>query len=185
MDDPVKKGAIYEDVLGSPPDKVAELIEGDLYLSPRPAPRHANAASTLASDIHDSFQRGRSGPGGWWILFEPELHFGENVLVPDIAGWTRERLVELPQIGMFELAPDWVCEVLSPSTGRLDRRHKVPIYAREGVRHLWIVDPSLRTLEVYVRKGAKWAMIGAHFGEACVSAPPFDAVSIELGALWT
>ena len=179
-----RKGATYEDVLAAPADKVAELLEGDLYLSPRPSPRHANAASTLGADLHDAFQKGRSGPGGWWILFEPEIHLRDHVLVPDIAGWRRETLPALPQIGWFEAVPDWLCEVISPSTSRIDREKKLPIYAAAGVEWVWIVDPSLKTLEVLRRKDGRFVLSGAHFGETSISAPPFGDVSIELGPLW-
>jgi Uma2 family endonuclease len=179
-----RRRATYEDLVAAPPDKIAELLEGDLYLSPRPAPRHTNAASTLGADLHDAFQRGRRGPGGWWILDEPELHLGADVLVPDIAGWRRERLPDLPEIPWFEMPPDWICEVISPSTMRIDRERKLPIYAAAGIEHAWIVDPSLKTLEVLRRSGNAFSLVGAHFGEALVSAPPFDAVTIELGALW-
>ncbi|HEY5611649.1 MAG TPA: Uma2 family endonuclease [Thermoanaerobaculia bacterium] len=185
MSESTKKGATYEDVIAAPSDKVAELLEGDLYLSPRPSPRHANAASALAADLHDAFQRGRSGPGGWWILFEPEVHLNDDVLVPDIAGWRREGLPELPRIRWFESAPDWLCEVLSPSTARIDREKKLPIYATAGVEFVWLVDPSLKTLEVLRREGNRFILVNAHFGEASISAPPFEEVTIELGPLWT
>jgi Uma2 family endonuclease len=179
-----RKGATYEDVVAAPDDKVAELLEGDLYLSPRPSPRHANAASALASDLHDAFHRGRTGPGGWWILFEPEVHCGEDVLVPDIAGWRRERLPALPEIPWFELAPDWLCEVISPSTARIDREKKLPIYSGAGVEYVWVVDPALKTLEVLEREENRFILLAAHFGHTMVSAPPFEDVAIELGQLW-
>lgn len=184
MSESIKKGATYEDLVAAPADKVGELLEGDLYLSPRPSPRHANAASALATDLHDAFQRGRSGPGGWWILFEPEVHLRDDVLVPDIAGWRRDELPVLPEIPWFEKAPDWLCEVISPSTARLDREKKLPIYARSGIEHVWIVDPSLKTLEVLRRAADRYILVGAHFGETSVSAPPFEDIVIQLGALW-
>lgn len=180
-----RKRATYEDVVAAPCDKVAELIEGDLYLSPRPSPRHANAASALAADLHDAFQRGRSGPGGWWILFEPEVHLKDDVLVPDIAGWRREGLPELPEIPWFELVPDWLCEVISPSTTRIDRDKKLPIYSLAGVEYVWVVDPSLKTLEVLHRRDNRFDLVSAHFGDTSISAPPFEEVTIELGPLWT
>src|SRR6185369_17877981 len=112
---------------------VAEIVDGELFASPRPRPRHAVAASVLGSDLNIPFQQGRGGPGGWWILFEPELHFGEDVLVPDIAGWRHERMRTIPDAAFITLAPDWVCEVVSPSTGRLDRSRKMGVYARECI----------------------------------------------------
>ena len=140
---------MYDDVVAAPEMKIAELVHGDLDLSPRPAMRHSKAASVLGSDINDAFHRGRTGPGGWWILFEPELHFGGDVVVPDIAGLRRERLSEISDSAWMELAPDWLCEVLSPSTERFDRDLKLPLYAAAGVTHLWLIDPGLRVLEVY------------------------------------
>ena len=124
------KRATYEDVLNAPENKVAEILDGELFLSPRPAPRHAAAASSLGGRVGGPFDGGIGGPGGWWILDEPELHFGEHVLVPDLAGWRRERMPAIPDVAFFTLAPDWVCEVLSPSTARIDRGEKLPIYAR-------------------------------------------------------
>src|SRR5512142_1943672 len=116
MSDPARRNATYDDLLGLPSHVVGELLEGSLVVSPRPASRHARAASGLGGELHGPFQRGRGGPGGWIILDEPELHLGGNVLVPDLAGWRRERMPQLPDVAAFELAPDWVCEVLSAST---------------------------------------------------------------------
>jgi Uma2 family endonuclease len=180
----IKGGALYEDVIAAPEHKVAEIVEGYFYLSPRPAPRHSNAATVLGSDLNDAFHRGRRGPGGWWILFEPELHLIGDVLVPDIAGWKRERLPELPESPGFTVAPDWVCEVLSPSTQTFDRLTKLPRYALAGVAHLWLVDPLKRRLEVYGRLDLTWALLEEYFGDAVVSAPPFEAVAVELAPLW-
>jgi len=180
----IKGGATYEDVIAAPEEKVAELVEGDLYLSPRPAPRHGRVSSALGSDLHDAFDRGRHGPGGWWILDEPELHLYGDVMVPDIAGWRRERLPELPEGPGFEIAPDWLCEVLSPSTEKFDRLQKLPRYALAGVAHLWLVDPSKRRLEVYGRVDLQWVLLEEYSGDAAVSAPPFEPVPIELAPLW-
>jgi Uma2 family endonuclease len=180
----VKGGAVYADVIAAPENKVAEIVEGSFYLSPRPAPRHSHAASVLGGDLNDAFHRGRRGPGGWWILDEPELHLIGDVLVPDIAGWRRERLPELPEGPGIEIAPDWLCEVLSPSTKTFDRRQKLPRYALAGVAHLWLVDPSKRRLEVYGRAEIQWVLLEEYSGTAAVSAPPFEAVPIELAALW-
>ena len=128
---PVRRPATYQDVLDAPENMVAELIRGGLHLHPRPAPPHALAGSFLGGELHGPFKRGRGGPGGWVILFEPELHLGPDVLVPDLAGWRRERMPTLPETAWFELAPDWVCEVLSPGTRRLDLTEKRDVYARQ------------------------------------------------------
>ena len=128
--------------------QVAEILDGELFLSPRPASRHARATSLLGSELTGAFDResgNPAGPGGWWILDEPELHFGSDVVVPDIAGWRRERMPRIPDAPWFDLAPDWLCETLSPSTARIDRTRKLAIYAREGIRHVWLVDPMQRS----------------------------------------
>jgi Uma2 family endonuclease len=176
--------ATYEDLLRVPEGKVAEIIDGELIVSPRPAPPHALASSALGGELSGPFQRGRGGPGGWWILDEPELHLGLDVLVPDLGGWRRERLAKMPATAWFELRPDWVCEVISPSSMRLDRVRKLRIYAREGVPHAWIVDPVRRTLEVFTLQNGVFALTQAFEGDGNVKAPPFDAIELELLALW-
>jgi Uma2 family endonuclease len=128
---PRKKRATYEDLRAVPDHLVAEIIEGELVVSPRPTLRHANAGTRLVGWLDGPFDRGRGGPGGWIILFEPELHFKGEVLVPDVAGWRRERMAQVPDAAAIELAPDWVCEILSPKTAACDRASKLPIYARE------------------------------------------------------
>jgi len=182
--DPAKRNASYEDLIAVPDHLVAEIVAGTLHTSPRPASPHAHAASTLGMDIGSPFQRGRGGPGGWWILDEPELHLGADVLVPDLAGWRRERMPQVPDTAWFEMAPDWVCEVVSPSTGRLDRTAKMPAYAREGVGFAWLVDPLQHTLEVFALRDGHWVLIATHAQDERVRAQPFDAVELELGALW-
>jgi Uma2 family endonuclease len=184
MADPARKLATYTDVLAAPPNVIAQVIFGTLYTQPRPAGPHTRAASVLGMDIGGPFDRGRGGPGGWVILDEPELHLGHDILVPDIAGWRRERMGETPSTAFISLAPDWVCEVLSPSTEAIDRSEKMAIYAREGVGHAWLVQPLVRTLEVYRRQGTAWLRVGAWYDGAVVRAEPFDAIELELGALW-
>jgi len=178
------KVATYEDVQSLPDNVVGELIQGLLVVSPRPAGPHAKAASVLGMDLGSPFQRGRGGPGGWIIIDEPELHLRPDVLVPDLAGWRRERMPEVPDVTGFELAPDWICEVLSPSTARVDRVQKMPIYLREGVNHVWLVDPRARTLEVYRRGEANWVLLQSYGNDALVRAEPFAEVELELSALW-
>ena len=180
---PARK-ATYRDVLDAPAHMVAEIVRGALHLQPRPASRYALAGSSLGIEIGGPFQRGRGGPGGWWILDEPELHFGGDILVPDLAGWRRERMPEYPDTPWFTLAPDWVCEILSPSTRKLDLEEKRPIYAREGVSHLWFVDPAARTLEAFALEGGAWTPAGAARENEPVRLPPFEAVTFPLGALW-
>ena len=184
MASPVKRRATYQDLLLVPSHRVAEIVDGDLHVSPRPASRHALASSGLESQLWAPFHHGRGGPGGWWILDEPELHLGEDVLVPDLAGWRRERMPEFPDTPAFTLAPDWACEVVSPSTERLDRAKKMPVYAREIVRHLWLVNPTARTLEVYRVAESRWLLLATHEGAARVRAEPFHEVELDLAPLW-
>ncbi|WP_437501105.1 Uma2 family endonuclease [Sorangium sp. So ce1099] len=187
-----QRRATYADLEAVPPHKVAELVRGTLHVFPRPAPRHANTSSVLGIKLGGPFGLGDGGPGGWWILDEPELHFpdpdapGEvDALVPDLAGWRRERMPELPETAYFALAPDWVCEVLSPSTASFDRDEKMPVYAREGVRYAWLVDPIARTLEVYVLgEERRWGAAVVHRDAARVRIEPFDAIELDLSMLW-
>ena len=180
---PARK-ASYRDVLDAPAHMVAEIVEGALHMQPRPAMPHALAGSSLGDELVSPFQKGRGGPGGWWIVDEPELHFGEDVLVPDLAGWRRERMPEYPDTPWCALAPDWVCEILSPSTRKFDLEEKRPVYAREGVGHLWFVDPGARTLEAFALEDGSWRPVGAAREDEPVSFPPFEAVTFPLDALW-
>ena len=177
--------ATYDDLVAVPDHLVAELIDGELWTSPRPAPRHAVASSRLGYVLGPAFDRGRGGPGGWLIIAEPELHLGQHALVPDLAGWRRARLPHLPETAYFALAPDWVCEVLSASTERLDRSKKLRIYAEHGVGHAWLVDPVRRTLEVF-RRGddGHWTPLDTHAADAIARVEPFEAIELELGVLW-
>ncbi len=176
--------ATYQDVLDAPPDKVAEVVDGTLYIFHRPASLHALASWGLGNTIGPPFHFGRGGPGGWWILNEPQLHLGEDIVVPDLAGWRRERMPVFPDTAYFTLAPDWVCEVLSPSTRKLDLGGKSAVYARAGVGYIWFVDPIARSLEAKVLRGGKWVTIATLHDDATVSLPPFEAISFSLGDLW-
>ncbi len=160
------------------------MFDGELYASPRPAYPHAHAASVVGFLLGGPFHLGQNGPGGWAIVAEPELHFGKDVLVPDLAGWRRERLAVVPSAAHQTSAPDWVCEVLSASTEALDRGKKLRIYAREGVTHVWLVNPILRTLEVLSLARGVFRLTASHEGGANIRAAPFDAIELDLGALW-
>lgn len=179
-----KREVTYADLLDVPPNKVGEILEGELVVSPRPAFRHARAASELMGILSGPFNRGREGPGGWVILLEPELHLSRDALVPDLAGWRRERMPVMPDTAVCALAPDWVCEVASPSTASIDRGAKMRAYAREGVQHFWIVDPQAEALEVYRLTDRGLRLLHLYEGTAPVRAEPFDAIALELGALW-
>lgn len=182
---PVKRPATYEDLLKVPEHLVAEIIDGDLVTSPRPAARHAAAGTSLGADIHGAFGRkGGAGPGGWVILFEPELHIVGQIMVPDLAGWRRERMPEIPDVAFFELAPDWACEILSPSTAAMDRTRKRHHYGRASVGHLWILDPGPQTLEVDRLDGEGWRLVLSVAGDIKVRADPFEAIELDLGVVW-
>jgi len=176
--------ATYQDVLDAPPGMVAEVIAGTLHTQPRPAARHARASSTIGIEVGGPFDLGRGGPGGWWIIDEPELHLDEDIVVPDLAGWRRETMPEYPDTAFFDIAPDWVCEILSPSTRRIDLGGKRDIYAREGVGHLWLVDPEAKTLEAFGLRCGDWVLVATLADDAPVSLPPFDAITFPLDALW-
>ena len=179
---PFDRPASYDDLVRLPDNLVAEIVEGELHASPRPAPRHAVAGTRLGNALGPEFDR--AGPGGWWILYEPELHLGADVIVPDWAGWRRERMPRVPDEPFFPLAPDWVCEILSPSTAGLDRGRKLAIYAREGVAHCWLIDPGARILEILQLESGRWTILATHVGDTVVRALPFAEVELPLGALW-
>ena len=180
----VRRPATYQDVLDAPENMVAELIEGALHLHARPAPPHVRAGSSLGVRIGGPFDSGPEGPGGWWILDGPELHLSSDVLVPDLAGWRRERMPALPTTAWFELAPDWVCEVLSPSTRGIDLTDKRRIYAAAGIPFLWFVDPVGRTLEAFALRQGAWTLAAALKDDEEARVPPFDAISFPLSVLW-
>ena len=185
MGDPARKRATYQDLLDVPGHLVAEIIDGEVITSPRPAPRHARATSALGAALWGPFDGGVGGPGGWWIFIEPELHLGSGeVVVPDLAGWRTERMPELPDTAYFGLAPDWVCEILSASTEAVDRADKMPIYASAGVGHVWLLDPILETLEVYRLDAGQWTLLRTMKGSCKARVEPFDAVEIDLAPLW-
>ena len=181
---PAKRPATYADLEALPGNVVGEILFGVLHAHPRPAAPHAQASSTLGELLGDPFKRGRGGPGGWIILDEPELHFGADVVVPDLAGWRRERMPTLPETAFFTLAPDWVCEVVSASTEALDRSDKMDVYLRVRVQHVWFVDPVAKTLEVFRRENDRFYVVKTWRDAAVVRAEPFDAIEIALADLW-
>ena len=181
---PKSRRATYADLVALPDHVVGEILGGELIVSPRPSVPHARASSRLTISVGGPFDRGLGGPGGWVILDEPELHLGPDVLVPDLAGWRRERMPVLPDEAFFTVAPDWICEVLSPSTERIDRARKLALYAHAGVAHAWLLNPSTQTLEVLCRDGEEWRLRAVHEGDARVRAEPFDAIELELAPLW-
>lgn len=185
---PVRKRATYEDVLRAPENMTAEILDGELHLMPRPRRSHLRAASGLGSFLFGAYQVGSGGPGGWTIIYEPELHLGPepDILVPDLGGWRAGRLVDAEDVDepFITVVPDWVCEILSPGTARVDRMKKVPIYARERVGHVWLVDPHEKAVEVLRLDGASYRLVGTFGGDGGVCAEPFDAAEIPPAFLW-
>lgn len=178
--------SLYDQLLALPETLTGEILNGQLHTQPRPSGLHGLTASSLGDELVSPFQKGRGGPGGWWIIGEPEVHLVRDaeVVVPDLAGWRRERMPRIPEGHRFEVVPDWVCEILSPATVGKDREIKMPIYARHGVRHAWLIDLTAQTLEVFLLDGGTWREGGVFSRDDRVAAPPFEAVAIRLVDLW-
>jgi Uma2 family endonuclease len=183
-DAPPIQRATYDDIIALPANMVGQIVGGQLHAHPRPAPRHGRAASRIGARLMSRFEFGEDGPGGWTFQDEPELHLGEDVMVPDVGGWRLETLPVLPSTAYFAMRPDWVCEVLSPSTARLDRIDKLPRYAAAGVSHCWLVDPIERTLEVFELTSGRFALAATFKDADSVTAPPFAACPLALDLLW-
>ena len=187
MPAPAVRRATYQDVLDAPPNMIAEVIFGTLHTQPRPAFPHVIVSSNLGALLTSRFRFGEGGPGGWTIVDEPELHLGTepDILVPDLAGWRRGRLDDLRENAPWtDIAPDWVCEVLSPSTYATDRVEKMAIYLREQIPHVWLIDPVAQILEIYRHNGSNWLRTAIHHGGAVVRAEPFESVELQLSWLW-
>lgn len=180
--------ATYADIERLPPHVIGEILAGELVVSPRPAPPHARAASVLGALLGSPFDLGVGGPGGWWIIFEPELSLGVDPgydpVVPDLAGWRHVTMPDQPETAQYHVIPDWVCEVVSPASARHDRVRKLSFYGRAGIRHAWLVDPLAETLEVYRLDDGVWGRVLAADGPAKVHAEPFDAIELDLALLW-
>jgi Uma2 family endonuclease len=185
MGKPAKEKSAYQDLYGLPENKIGEIIGGELYATPRPSPSHSNVESGLQTIIRGAYQYGwRGGPGGWIILFEPELRMGEDIVVPDLAGWRKERLPRPPETNWIEIRPDWICEVLSPGTAKLDKNRKMPLYAEYSVPFLWLIDPSAKTLDVFTLSSQQWILVSSYAEDDKLRAVPFEAIEIDLTDLW-
>ncbi len=175
--------ATERDLEALPDDVTGHIVDGDVVVMPRPDAAHAGASSVLGAMLTFPFHLGRGGPGEWVLVDEPKIWFGRDLLVPDMAGWRKPRFVP-PRKGAYGVVPDWVCELLSPSTAAFDRGRKLPIYARSGVNHAWLIDPVARILEVFRRQGESWLLVATFTGNDVVRAEPFDAVELELSLIW-
>ncbi len=185
MSEPAKKKATYQDLHDLPENMIGEIINGEMIATPRPSVRYTHAASILGGEIVPPYQLGRGGgPGGWVILPETEVMLGDNLLVPDFAGWRKERFPGVPKKNWISVVPDWICEILSPSTMRADKVRKMPIYAQHEIPFLWLIDPGARTLDVFRLSSGQWILSGTYVEDDKVRAMPFVEIEIELGNLW-
>ena len=187
MPDAAPRLATYEDLLALPEDVRAEIFGGQVVTAPAPLPKHSKAQGAIRSFIGRPFDDddGHGGPGGWWIFVEVDIALGPHDIVrPDLAGWRRERLVEPGEQRPITVTPDWVCEILSPSTAARDRVQKRKLYAERGLRHYWIVDVDARTIEAFALETGRWVLAGCYDDECTAAIPPFEAVKLEVGRLF-
>ena len=177
--------ATRADLDALPSNVKGEIINGVLYTQPRPRARHMDVEDLLIDDLKSPYQRGRGGPGGWWILSEPGIELpGSPEVSPDLAGWRRTRLPSLPKDGPITLVPDWACEILSPTTRGYDQRTKRPFYAEIGVSFLWYVDLDAHTLTVSKLEAQRWTELAVYGEDDRVRAPPFEEVELSLAEWW-
>ncbi len=185
MSEEAIKKANYDDLFKLSENRVGEIINGELHSMPRPSPKHANVSSSLMGEIWGPYRLGRhGGPGGWWILSEPEIQLGEHTIVPDLAGWKKESLPSLPETNWFSVPPDWVCEILSPGTMRIDRIIKMPIFAHHGVSFLWMINPFIKIFETFRLESGLWLLLNTFMENDKVRAEPFEKIEIDLKYLW-
>jgi len=185
MSEPARKKATYEDLYTIPENMTGEIIHGRLIVTPRPSRKHIYAASALGGELAPLYQFGRGGgPGGWIILIEPEIGFGEHILVPDLAGWKVERYPEEEPHNWISVSPDWVCEIISPSTEIHDRDEKMSIYAEHGVPYVWLINPIIRSLEAYRLVSEGWFRFAMFNGNKIARVEPFQESELDLEGLW-
>jgi Uma2 family endonuclease len=186
MSAPARKQATWEDLLRTPDDgRVYEVLDGQIEGLPRPLPRHGRAQARLAGQLSGPFDPGEGGPGGWWLLIEPEVRLAvHQIVVPDMVGWRRERMPSLPDARPIDLVPDWIAEVVSPSDVGRDRVRKANLYLAAGLPFYWIVDPAERTLEAYAAHEGSWLRLGGWTDGDTPRVPPFEAVALDVGSLF-
>jgi Uma2 family endonuclease len=174
----------YEDLCNVPDDMTGEIIDGELSLTPMPSKQQIHTGTKLANAVVAAYHFGTKGPGGWIILDEPDLAFGEDILVPELAGWKEDRFIVSWEHHWISVAPDWVCEIISPETAQRDRTQKMPIYERNGVSYVWLIDPAEKSLEIFRLESGKWGAPTLYTGNDKVRAEPFEQTEINLGDLW-
>ncbi|MBF0474900.1 MAG: Uma2 family endonuclease [Deltaproteobacteria bacterium] len=185
MAEPAKKIATYEDLYSIPENMTGEIIEGELIVTPRPSKKHAYASSVLDKTIGTPYQiGGRGGPGGWIFLMDQEIKLDENIVVPALAAWRRERFPVLEETNWISVAPNWVCEILSPSTFRHDKVKKMPLYARHAVEHIWLIDPVAMTMDAFRLESGRWVLLGSYADQGKVRVEPFQEIELDLADLW-
>ena len=184
MNEPARKRASYEDLYAIPENMVGEIIDGELIATPRPSRKHGYTASIVGSEIGPPYNMGRGGPGGWIIIGEPEIALGDNILVPDLAGWKKERFPATEDHNWISVCPDWICEIVSPGSIRIDRVIKMGLYSQHRVPHFWVIDPTNKTLEVLGNEAGRWVILGTYAEDDKVRAEPFPAIEIDLRSLW-
>lgn len=184
MSDLAEKKATYVDLYNIPENTTGQIVNGELVVTPRPSTRHTLAGIAVSGKLVPPFHFGKDGPGGWVILYEHEIMLGENLLVPDFSGWRKERFPGVPEKNWISVPPDWICEILSPGTARLDRVQKMPIYALHGAKYIWLIDPIMKTLEVFRLDSGKWVFLAAFADKDKVRAEPFDEIEIDLADFW-
>jgi Uma2 family endonuclease len=185
MAEPANKEATYSDLFDIPENMTGEIINGELIAAPRPSRRHVYASTSLGGKLTPPYQFGEAnGPGGWIIIIEPEVGLGRNILVPDLAGWKRERFPVAEDHNWISTPPDWVCEVLSPGTAKIDKTGKMSIYAQHTVPYLWFIDPLAKTLDAFRLENGKWVVVGLFVGSDTIRIAPFEEAEIDLNALW-
>lgn len=187
MSMPAARLATYDDLLALPHDVRAEVLAGQIVTAPAPLPRHSKIQGAIRRFVGGPFDDddGHDGPGGWWIFVEVDIALGRHDIVhPDLSGWRRERLPNPADQRPITVVPDWICEILSPSTAARDRVTKRNLYAASGVRHYWIIDANARTLEAFELTGQRWLLSGSYTDDAVVRIAPFEEIELPVGRLF-
>lgn len=185
MADPLRRPAGWAEILAAPEGMEAEVIAGELWTHPRPRPEHGRVQHLLGGAVGFPFDLGRGGPGGWWLINEPDISFGpQDIVNPDVAGWRRERVPEFHRERPIAIRPDWACELLSPSTARRDRHEKSNLYLHYDVSWYWLVDTDARLLQAFEAHEGRWVLLGTWGETDLARIPPFDAVDLIVGDLF-